>query len=53
VTKFNRIGLAPEFFVLGLDEKVAHFHEGTGVGVEDSIENFPRESPTRSLVWRA
>jgi hypothetical protein len=45
-TKFDRLGLAPEFFVLGVDEKVAHFHEGASVGVEDSIENFPRESPT-------
>ncbi len=45
-TEFNRVGLSPEFFVLGVDEKMAHFHEGAGVGVEDGIENFPRESPT-------
>jgi hypothetical protein len=38
--------LAPEFFVLGVDKKVAHFHEGVGVGVEDSMENFSRESLT-------
>jgi hypothetical protein len=53
VTKSDCIGLAPEFFVLGVDEKVAHFHEGAGVGVEDSVQNFLRESPTRSLVWCA
>jgi hypothetical protein len=55
-TKFNCVGLAPELFVLGIDEKVAHFHEGAGVGVEDGIENFPWEFPTRSLVcheWAA
>ncbi len=50
VTKFDRVGLAPEFFVLGIDEKVAHFYENAGVGVEDGIENFPWELPTRSLV---
>ncbi len=44
-TKFDCVGLAPEFFVLGVDKKVVHFHEGTGVGVEDGIENFPRELP--------
>ncbi len=49
-TMFDCVGLAPEFFVLGVDKKVAHFHEGAGVGVEDSIENFPRELPMRSLV---
>jgi hypothetical protein len=49
-TEFNCVGLAPEFFVLGVDEKVAHFHEGTSVGVEDGIESFLRESPTRSLM---
>jgi hypothetical protein len=27
-TEFNHLGLAPEFFVLGVDDKVAHFHEG-------------------------
>jgi hypothetical protein len=46
VTKFDCVGLAPEFFVLGVDKKVVHFHEGAGVGVEDVIENFPRELPT-------
>ncbi len=25
-TKFDHVGLAPEFFILGVDEKVAHFH---------------------------
>ncbi len=48
-TKFDCVGLAPEFFVFGVDEKMAHFHEGAGVGVEDVIENFPRELPTRCL----
>jgi hypothetical protein len=55
-TNFDCIGFAPEFFVLGVNEKVAHFHEGAGVGVEDGIENFLRELPTRSLVcseWAA
>jgi hypothetical protein len=51
-TEFNRVRLAPEFFVLGVDKKVAHFHEGTSVGVEDGIENFLRELPTRSLMGR-
>ncbi len=51
-TEFNPVGLAPEFFVLGVDKKVAHFHEGAGVGVEDGIENFSRELPTRSLARR-
>ncbi len=37
-TEFDCVGLAPEFFVLGADKKVARFHEGTGVGVEDGIE---------------
>ncbi len=45
-TEFNRVGLAPDFFVLGVDKKVAHFHDGTVVGVEDGIENFPRRLPT-------
>ncbi len=55
-TKFDHVGLAPEVFVLGVDKKVVHFHEGAGVGVEDGIENFPWELPTRSLVcheWAA
>ncbi len=52
VTKFDCVGLAPEFFVLGVDEKVAHFHKGAGVSVEDGIENFPWEFLTRSLVCR-
>jgi hypothetical protein len=47
-TYFNHVGLAPEFFVLGVDKKVAHFHEGVSVGVEDGVENFARELPTRS-----
>ncbi len=51
-TKFGRVGLAPEFFVFGVDEKMAYFHEGAGVGVEDDIENFPRELPTRCLFCR-
>jgi hypothetical protein len=51
-TEFNRVGLAPEFFVFGVDEKMAHFHEGTGVGVEDGTENFLRELPTRCLFCR-
>jgi hypothetical protein len=35
---------------------VVHFHEGASVGVEDGIENFARELPTRSLMhceWAA
>jgi hypothetical protein len=51
-TKFDHVGFSPEFFVLGVDKKVAHFNEGTGFGVEDSVENSPRELPTRSLVCR-
>jgi hypothetical protein len=51
-TKFDHVGLSPEFFVLGVDEKVAHFHEGSSVGVEDNIENFARELPTRGLMHR-
>jgi hypothetical protein len=31
-TKFDCVGLAPEFFVLGVDKKVVHFHEGASVG---------------------
>ncbi len=27
-TEFDCVGLAPEFFVLGVDKKVPHFHEG-------------------------
>jgi hypothetical protein len=45
-TYFDCIGLAPEFFVLGIDEKVSYFHVGTSVGVEDGIENYPMELPT-------
>ncbi len=55
-TKFNHVGLAPEFFVFGVEEKMAHFHEGAGVGVKDGTENFPRELPTRCLFcheWAA
>ncbi len=51
-TEFDCVGLDPEFFVLGVDKKVAHFHEGTSVGAEEGIENLPWESPTRSLVCR-
>jgi hypothetical protein len=51
-TKFDCVGLAPEFFVFGVDEKMAHFHESTSVGVEDGIGNFPRELPTRCLFCR-
>ena len=39
-TKFGCVGLAPQFLVLGVDEKVAHFHVHASVIVEDSIENF-------------
>jgi hypothetical protein len=39
-TKFDCVGLAPEFFVLGVDKKVAHFHEGASVSVEDGVEIF-------------
>ncbi len=49
-TKFDCVGLAPEFFVLKVDKKVAHFHEGASVGDEDGIENFLRELPMRSLM---
>ncbi len=55
-TKFDCVGLAPEFFVFGVDKKMVHFHEGAAVGVEDSIENFPRELPTRCFFcceWAA
>jgi hypothetical protein len=55
-TKFDCVGLAPEFFVFGVDKKMVHFHESAGVGVEDSIENFLRELPTRCLFcheWAA
>jgi hypothetical protein len=45
-TKFDCVGLAPEFFVLGFDKKVTHFHEGASVSVEDSVEIFARELPT-------
>ncbi len=31
---------------------MARFHEGTSVGVEDSIENIARELPTSSLMCR-
>ncbi len=51
-TEFNCVGLAPEFFVFGVDKKMGHFHEGAGVHVEDSIENFPRELLTRCLFCR-
>jgi hypothetical protein len=49
---FDCVGLAPELFVLGVDEKEAHFLEGASVGIEDGIENFARELPTRSLMCR-
>jgi hypothetical protein len=52
VTKFDHVGLAPEFFVVGADEKVGHFYEGASVGVEYSIEYFSRELPMRSLMRR-
>ncbi len=55
-TEFDCVGLAPEFFVFGVDEKMAHFHEGAGVGSEDGIENIPRELPSRCLFcheWAA
>ncbi len=55
-TKFDCVGLAPEFFVLGADKKVAHFHDGASVGGEDCIKNFLRKLPTRSLMcheWAA
>jgi hypothetical protein len=48
--EFDCVGLAPEFFVLGVDEKVVHFHEGASAGVEDGIENFLNKLPTRSLM---
>ncbi len=51
-TEFDCVGLAPEFFVLGVDKKVAHFHEGASVSVENGIENFARELPTRGLTRR-
>jgi hypothetical protein len=51
-TKFDCVGLAPEYFVFGVDKKMAHFYEGTSVSVEDGIENFPRELPTRCLFCR-
>ncbi len=41
-TEFDCVGLAPEFFVFGVDKKMAHFQEGAGVGVEDGIANFLR-----------
>jgi hypothetical protein len=42
-TKFDCVGVAPEFFVFGVNKKMVHFHEGAGAGVGDGIENFPRE----------
>ncbi len=51
-TKFNCVGLVPEFFVVRVDKKLAHFHEGASVGVEDSVKNFARILPTRSLMHR-
>ncbi len=55
-SKFDCVGLISEFFVLGVDKKEVHFHEGARVGVEDGIKNFLRELPTRSLMrheWAA
>ncbi len=43
-TKLDSVGLA--------HKKVAHFHEGASVSVEDCIENFAREWPTRGLMHR-
>jgi hypothetical protein len=51
-TEFECVGLAPEFFVLGVDKKVAHFHEGASVRVEEGIENFLRKLSTGSLMRR-
>jgi hypothetical protein len=55
VTEFDCVGLDPEFFVLTVDKKVVHFHEGTSVSVEDGIENFARELPTSLMrhEWAA
>ncbi len=41
-TKFDCEQLAPEFFVLGVDKKVAYFHEGASVSVEEGIANLSR-----------
>ncbi len=49
-TELNRVELAPEFFVLGVDKKVVHFHEGASVSVEDAIKNFARELPMRGMM---
>jgi hypothetical protein len=51
-TKFDCVGLAPEFFVFGVDEKMAHFHEVASVSVEDGTDNFLRELTTRCLFCR-
>ena len=51
-TVFDCVGLAPEFFVFGVDKKMAHFHEGAGVGVEEGTENFSRELLIRCLFCR-
>jgi hypothetical protein len=36
--KLDHVGLVPEFFVLGVDKKVAHSHMGASVSVEEGIE---------------
>ncbi len=37
VTEFDCVGLAPDFFVLGVDKKAAHFHEGAGLVLRTAL----------------
>ena len=39
-TKFSCVGLSPEFLVFGVGDEVPHFHEGTCLGVEDSVQDY-------------
>ena len=49
--KFLGVQFSPEFFVLGVDEEVTHFHELAGGIVEDGLEHVGGELLVCRAAW--
>jgi hypothetical protein len=49
--KFLGVQFTPEFFVLGVDEEVPHFHELAGGFVEDVLEHVGGELLACRAKW--
>jgi hypothetical protein len=49
--KFLGVRFTPEFFVLGVDEELLHFHELAGGFVKDGLKHVSGELPACRAAW--